>query len=275
MKIVKNTAIELFVIVLALVMSIPLYLTLINAFKSHKQIVSAPLALPNFSVGFDNIARAFEKMNTLKAYGVTFSIGGIALIIIIFLSAMAAYAVARIRHPLFNTLYWVYASAILIPVQSVLIPIVFILKSLSLQNTIIGITLVYVAVLSPFCIFMFSGFMRSLPFDLEESAYIDGSSPAHTFFRIIFPLVKPVTASLIILQFIYVWNDLQLPLVILNANDHPTISISLYKFFAGRGMADLSLLFGGIIITLLPILVLFLGFQRFFVKGLSAGAVKG
>jgi raffinose/stachyose/melibiose transport system permease protein len=188
---------------------------------------------------------------------------------------MAAYAVARVQHPIFNTLYWVYASAILIPVQSVLIPIVFLLKSLSLQNTIMGIMLVYVAVLSPFCVFMFSGFMRSLPFDLEESAYIDGSSPAHTFFRIIFPLVKPVTASLIILQFIYVWNDLQLPLVILNANDYPTISISLYKFFAGRGMADLSLLFGGIIITLLPILVLFLSFQRFFVKGLSAGAVKG
>jgi len=274
-KMLKKGAFEFFAWLPAVIVSIPLYLIMINAFKSHKQIVTAPLSLPDFSTGFDNIVRAFEKLNTLKAYGVTFAIGGIALVFAIYLSAMAAYAVARIRHPIFNTLYWVYASAILIPVQSVLIPIVFLLKSLSMQNTIMGITLMYVAVLSPFCIFMLSGFMRNLPFDLEESAYIDGSSPARTFFRIIFPLVKPVTASLIILQFIYVWNDLQLPLVILNARDFPTISISLFKFFAGRGMADLSLLFGGITITLLPILVLFLSFQRFFVKGLSAGAVKG
>jgi raffinose/stachyose/melibiose transport system permease protein len=275
MKKLRYGAFELFSILLALFVSIPLYVIIINTFKTHQQIATKPLAFPDFSVGFGNIVSAFEKMDIVRSYGVTFLIGAITLFFAVSLSALAAYAVARVKHPLFNAMYWVFLSGILIPVQSALIPIVFLLKDLHLHNNLIGISLVYMAVLSPFCIFTYSGFMRSLPFELEESAYIDGSSPFRTFFQIIFPLLKPVTATLIIMQFIYIWNDLLLPLVILNSKDYPTISINLYKFFAGRGMGDYSLLFGGISLTLLPILVIFVSFQRYFVKGLSAGAVKG
>ncbi|UVI29997.1 carbohydrate ABC transporter permease [Paenibacillus spongiae] len=271
----KKYVFELVVVITALIVSIPLYLVIINTFKSHKDILTKPLSFPTFDVGFDNIVRAFEKMNIVKSYGVTVSIGAMALVLAILLSALAAYAVSRIKHPLFGFMYWVYLSAILIPIQSAIIPVTFLLKDLHLQNNLVGISLVYAAILSPFCIFMYSGFMRALPYELEESAYMEGSSAVRTFFQIIFPLVQPVTASLIILQFIYVWNDLLLPLILLNSNDYPTVSINLYKFFGGRGMADLSLLFGGITLTLLPILTLFISFQRFFVKGLSAGAVKG
>lgn len=262
-------------LVIAAIVSIPLYLIAINSFKSHADIVRHPLSFPSFEVGFDNIARAFDKLNIIKSYGVTISIGFITMLIIIVLGAFAAYAVARIKHPFLGTMYWVYTSAILIPIQSALIPIVFLLRSLHMSDTILGISLIYSAMLSPFCIFMFSGFMRTLPYELEESAYLDGSSPARTFLRIIFPLVAPVTASLVIIQFIAVWNDLQLPLVVLNSNNHPTVSLSLLKSFSGRGLTDLSLLFGGISLVLAPIMVLFVSFQRYFVKGLSAGAVKG
>ncbi|MFD0714851.1 carbohydrate ABC transporter permease [Paenibacillus sp. GCM10027626] len=275
MKRVKKWIIEAGVIILALIISIPLYLVAINAFKTHEQIVNKPLAFPNFEAGFSNIVNAFDKMDVIKAYGVTFSIGAIALLIAVGLGALAAYAVARIKHKFFGSMYWVYTSAILIPIQSALIPVVFLLQDLHLQNTILGISFMYAAMLSPFCIFMYTGFMRALPYELEESAYLDGSSTTRTFFQIIFPLVLPVTASLIIVQFISIWNDLLLPLVVLNSADHPTVSISLYKFFGGRGLTDLSLLFGGIALTLLPIMAIFIAFQRYFVKGLSAGAVKG
>ncbi|MCQ6561982.1 carbohydrate ABC transporter permease [Paenibacillus mendelii] len=275
MKRAQKLVVELSVILLALIVSIPLYLIAINAFKTHKEIVKNPLKFPSFEAGFENIVNAFEKMDLIKSYGVTFSIGAIALVIAVGLGALAAYAVARIKHKFFGSLYWVYTSAILIPIQSALIPVVFLLKDLHLQNTILGISLMYAAILSPFCIFMYAGFMRALPYELEESAYLDGCSTTRTFFQIIFPLVLPVTASLIIVQFISVWNDLLLPLVVLNSTDNPTVSISLYKFFGGRGLTDLSLLFGGIALTLLPIMALFIGFQRYFVKGLSAGAVKG
>jgi len=275
MRRTRKLLFELGVAIIALIVSIPLYLVVINAFKAHPEIVKHPLAFPAFDVGFTNMTRAFEKMDIVKAYGTTFSIGALAMFIAIGLGALAAYAVSRIRHRFFGTMYWFFTGCILIPIQSALIPVVLLLRDLHLQNSIAGIALMYGAMLSPFCIFMYSGFMRGIPYELEESAYLDGCSTTRTFFQIIFPLILPVTASLIILQFISVWNDLQLPLVLLNSTDHPTVSISLYKFFSGRGLSDLSLLFGGIMLTLLPIMVLFISFQRYFVKGLSAGAVKG
>ncbi|SCW77240.1 carbohydrate ABC transporter membrane protein 2, CUT1 family [Paenibacillus tianmuensis] len=268
-------ATEVLAVGLALLISIPLYLIAINTFKSHEQIVTSPLSLPDWSYGLKNVLTAIERMDILRSYGITIGIGAMALVCCIVFSALAAYAVARIPHPMFRSLYWFYVSCIMIPVQSALIPLVFLLKSLQLQGTMYGISLVYVAVLSPFCIFMYAGFVRGIPFELEESAYMDGCSPLRTFFQIIFPLLKPATATLVILQFIYIWNDLLLPLVLVNTRDFPTVSISLYKFFGAKGMSDLSLLFGGITLTLVPILALFFAFQSYFVKGLSAGAVKG
>ncbi len=275
MKRVKVWGLELFTIILALLVSVPLYLVIINTFKSHQEIVTKPLAFPGFSVGLDNIIRAFEKMDIIKAYTTNISIEAIAVFVAIFFSALAGYAVSRIHHKFFHTMYWVFLSGIMIPIQSAFIPLVFILKGIGLNNSILGISLVYSAVISPFAIFVFAGFMRTIPKDLEESAFIDGCSPTRAFFQIIFPLIKPVTATLIILQFIYVWNDLLLPLVLISSIDFPTVSIALYKFFGARGAADLSLLFGGISLALFPVLVLFFSFQRYFVKGLVTGAVKG
>ncbi|QJD87124.1 carbohydrate ABC transporter permease [Cohnella herbarum] len=270
-----NAGIGLLTWVLALIVSIPLYLVVINTFKTNKEIITDPLGFPTFKVGFDNIVHAWEKMNVLKAYGTTLSIEAIAVIGGVLLSSFAAYAVARFESKIFGAMYWVFLSGILIPMQAAFIPIIHNMKALGLNNTLLGISLVYMAVISPFAIFVYAGFMRSVPRELEEAAYIDGCSPARTFLQIIFPMLQPITASLFILQFIYVWNDLLLPLVMVNSRDIPTISVSLYKFFAGRGMADMSLLFGGITIVLAPVLILFVSFQRFFVKGLSAGAVKG
>lgn len=271
----RKLLLELLAIFLALIVSVPLYLVIMNSFKSHQEIVTKPLAAPTFAVGFSNITRAFEQMDIIRAYATTLSIEAIAVLSGIFLSSLAAYAVARIHHRFFQTMYWVYMAGIMIPIQSAFIPLVFLLKGMGLNNTLLGISIVYAAIISPFAIFVFTGFMRAIPKDLEEAAYIDGASPFRTYFQIIFPLIQPATATLIILQFIYVWNDLLLPLVLVSTNDYPTVSIALWKFFGARGAADLSLLFGGISLTLAPILVLFLSFQRFFVKGLATGAVKG
>lgn len=266
---------EAAVIVMALLVSVPLYLAAINTFKTHKEIVTKPLALPDFSNGLANIANAFQRMDIIRAYGVNMSIAAITLTTVILIASLAAYSISRIHHPFMKGMYWVFVSAILLPIESAMIPVVFLLKDLGLQNTIVGISLVYIAIFTPFSVFLYSGFMRGLPFELEESAYMEGSGPARTFFQIIFPLLKPVTATLIIMLFIGMWNDLLLLLVLLNSADNPTVSINLYKFFGSRGLADLSLLFGGIALTLLPTLILFVSFQRFFVKGLVAGAIKG
>lgn len=271
----RKLLLELFAILLAATVSVPLYLVAINSFKSHQEIVTQPLAPPTFSVGISNITRAFKQMDIIRAYTTTLSIEAIAVLAGIFFSSLAGYAIARIRHRFFKSMYWVYMAGIMIPIQSAFIPLVFLLRGMGLNNTLFGISIVYTAIISPFAIFVFTGFMRAIPRDLEEAAYIDGSSPFRAYFQIIFPLIKPVTATLIILQFIYVWNDLLLPLVLVSTNDYPTVSIALWKFFGARGAADLSLLFGGISLALTPILILFFSFQRFFVKGLATGAVKG
>lgn len=271
----KKVTVELSIWILALIISIPLYLVLINTFKSDDQIINEPLALPTFEFGFDNLIRAWDKMDVLRVYGNMLSIEVISVLGGVLLSSFAAYAVSRFEFKSFGVMYWVYISGILIPIQAAFIPIIQNMKHLGLNNTLLGISLVNMAVISPFAIFVYVGFMKSVPRELEEAAYIDGCSPARTYIQIIFPLIQPVTASLIILQFVHVWNDLMLPLVLVNSRDIPTISVSLYKFFADRGLSDMGLLFGGISIVIAPVMLLFICFQRFFIKGLSAGAVKG
>ncbi len=271
----RKAGFEVVVLIFALLNSIPLYIVAINTFKSGDQIVRHPLAFPDFSVGIDNIVRAFTRMELLTSYAVTISIGALSIGYTIFFSSMAAYSLARIRHWFFKSTYWVYLSCILLPIQAAFIPLIFILKDMHLHNTIFGISLVYIAITSPFSIFMFTGFIRGVPPELDESAKIDGSSAFRTFFSIVFPLLKPVSATLFIFQFVHIWDDLLLPLVLLNSNDYPTVTLGLYKFFSDHGLTDLSLVFGGFFLVLLPMLILFVFFQRFFIKGLHAGSIKG
>lgn len=271
----KKAGFEIAVLILALLNSVPLYIVLINAFKSSAQIVLNPLKFPDFSVGFDNIVRAFSHMELLKSYAVTLAIGGLSIFYTVFFSSMAAYSLARINHWFFKSAFWVYLSCILLPIQSAFIPLIFILKGFDLHNSIVGISLVYIAISAPFSIFMYVGFIRGVPFELDESAKIDGSSMFKTFLLIVFPLLKPVTATLFIFQFVHIWDDLLLPLIILSSHKYQTVTLALYKFFSDEGLTDLSLVFGGCFLVLLPMLILFLGLQRFFIKGLHAGSVKG
>lgn len=275
MKWSQKAWLELVAIGVGVVVSGPLYLLLINSFKSHAEILRTPVAFPGMSVGFDNVYRAVSAMNIGRAYGTSALIGFVSVLIAISVSAVAGYAVSRLEHPLFRFMYWVFLAGILLPIPSLIIPLVFVLKSLGLGNTLIGISLAYAAVISPFAIFVYSGFFRTIPRELEEAAFIDGCSPVRVFFQIALPLMRPVTATLTILQFIYVWSDILFPLVLVSSNDLPTVGIALWKFFGSRGQTDLSLLFGGSILVLVPVLVLFFSFQRYFVKGLVAGALKG
>ena len=144
-----------------------------------------------------------------------------------------------------------------------------------MYNNLFGISAVYIGVLSSFSIFMFVGFIRGISIELEEAAKIEGCSTIRLFVQIVFPLMKPISATLFIFQFVHIWDDLLLPLVLLTSNKYPTVTLSLYKFFSDLGQTDLSLLFGGFILVLAPVIVMFLFLQKYFVSGLQAGALKG
>lgn len=271
----KKRLFEGSVLLLALLYSIPLYLIAVNSLKSNMQIQQHPLSFPDFSIGLDNLVRAFKAMEILKAYAVTFSIAMMSLTYIIFFSAMAAYAIARINHWFFRSVYWFYVSLILMPIQAAFIPLIFVLKKFHLYNSLFGISAVYIGVLSSFSIFMFVGFIRGISIELEEAAKIEGCSTIRLFVQIVFPLMKPISATLFIFQFVHIWDDLLLPLVLLTSNKYPTVTLSLYKFFSDLGQTDLSLLFGGFILVLAPVIVMFLFLQKYFISGLQAGALKG
>jgi raffinose/stachyose/melibiose transport system permease protein len=266
---------EVSFLLFALLYSVPLYVVLINAFKSQEEIGRNPLSFPSFQAGFDNLIHAFDRMQLLETYGVTSAIVIMSVAYSVFFSSLAAYALARIRHRFFGGTFWLYTAFILLPIQSAFIPLIFVLKAFHLYNNIFGLSMVYTAVTAPFAIFMFTGFIKGISREMEESAMVDGSSAFRTFIQIILPLLKPVTATVAIFQVIHIWDDLLLPLVVLNSSDYPTVTLMLYKFFSNEGMTDLGLLFGGFFLVLLPLVVLFLFFQQYFIKGLTAGSVKG
>lgn len=271
----KSKMFEAFMVVLSLIYSVPLYLILVNSLKSNEQIRQRPLALPDFSVGFDNFFRAFQAMDILKAYTVTLSIASISLIYGIIFSAMAAYAIARLHNVFFRSIYWFYVSLIMMPIQAAFIPLIFILKKFHLYNNLFGISAVYIGMMSSFSIFMFVGFIRGISIELEEAAEMEGCSTIRLFIQIVFPLLKPISATLFIFHFVNIWDDLLLPLVLLTSNKYPTVTLELYKFFTDRGQTDLSLLFGGFILVLSPVVLMFLSLQKYFINGLTAGAIKG
>ncbi len=271
----KRKLFEGSILLLALLYSVPLYLIAVNSLKSNEQILQRPLAFPDFSVGIDNFVRAFHAMDILKAYAVTFSIAMMSIAYVLFFSSMAAYAIARINHWFFRAIYWFYVSLIMMPIQAAFIPLIFVLKKLNLYNNLFGISFVYIGVMASFSIFMFVGFIRGISIELEEAAKIEGCSTLRLFIQIIFPLLKPISATLFIFHFVHIWDDLLLPLVLLTSNKYPTVTLSLYKFFSDLGQTDLSLLFGGFILVLAPVIIMFLFLQRYFISGLQAGALKG
>jgi raffinose/stachyose/melibiose transport system permease protein len=272
---IKARLFEGSVLLLTLLYSVPLYLIVVNSLKSNEQIRQHPLAFPDFSVGIDNFVRAYKAMEIMKSYGVTITIALISITYIIVFSSMAAYAIARIQHWFFRSVYWFYVSLIMMPIQAAFIPLIFVLKRLHLYNNLFGISAVYIGVMSSFSIFMFVGFIRGISIELEEAAKMEGCSTIRLFIQIIFPLLKPISATLFIFHFVNIWDDLLLPLVLLTSNKYPTVTLSLYKFFVDLGQTDLSLLFGGFILVLAPVIVMFLFLQKYFISGLAAGALKG
>lgn len=275
MKITKKLTYEFGMVCVALLISIPLLQALSNSFKSQSEIVLNPLGFPKFEVGFGNFTVAFNSMNLVKSYFISLTIAIGALFIAVFFASLASYAIARIKHPLFNLAYWFYFVCILLPVQSGIIPLVFLMKKIHLTNTLPGIIFLFAAAIIPFFVFLYTGFIRSIPRELDEAAYCEGSSFLRTYFSIIFPLLKPATASLVVVFFVVIWNSFFLPLIFLNGGTYPTVTIELFSFFTTRGFTNYGAIYAGVILAIIPVIILFISCQKYFVAGLSSGAIKG
>lgn len=268
---------ELILALATIVVLLPIYYFIIGAFKSRSDIVKFPLVInPEMlkSVGFGNFAYVLDHTKLVKALFNTGTITLVALAIVVICGSLAGFVIARINRKVFKTFYALVVSLMVIPFIGCLIPLVVQATQLGTYNTLLGCILIQAAWNLPFAIFLYTGFMRALPKELEEAAYIDGCSMIGTYFRVFLPLLAPVTATCCIRAGVGMWNDYLVSSALLSSSKTPTLMVSIRMFFGSR-VAEFGYAFAGIILASLPIIVLFLFLQKYFIKGLAAGAVKG
>ena len=193
---------------------------------------------------------------------------------IIISSSMAAYALVRTKNKISWIIFLIFTFSMVVPFQAIMIPLVETAKVMGLKNSLFGLILIYIGLGSPLAIFMYHGFIKGIPIELEESASIDGAGQFRIFFQIIFPLLKPITATIVILNVLWIWNDFLLPLIILQAENIKTIQLKQYSFF-GAFHSEYGMALASLIISASPIVIFYLLMQKYIIKGITSGAVKG
>lgn len=263
---------EIVMIVIACAFLYPLFLVFINTFKDYTAVVSNVVDLPKRIV-FDNYVQVWKLMNYPKLFVNTTYITVLSLLGIILFGTMAGYKLSRTKSKLSSFLFFLMIAPMMLPFQSFMITLIKLSKNLHLINHLNGLTIIYWGLGIPLAVFMFHGFVKSIPMELEESAAMDGSSTYRIFFNIILPVMLPVISTVIILNVMWIWNDFLLPLIMLNGKE-ATLQLASYKFF-GQYKSEWNYALTAVVFTTTPPIIFFLFMQKFIMKGMIAGAVKG
>lgn len=262
----------IFLALVAVFFLVPLYITLVNAFKDGSEVVSSPLSLPIPPV-IDGIKRilANKSNNVLSMYGSSVILVVCAVPVTIAVSAMASYYMARSRTKTAKFLSLYFLAGLMVPYVIVYIPLAILIRILKLQFGLPLLVFIFISGGVSFATFMYTNFIRSIPIELEEAAAIDGANKFYTFWKILFPLLKPCTATVMIFNGLSVWNDFMTPLLM---GQVKTITVGIYTAI-GPHSTDWALVFGYLLFAMVPVLVAFLCMQKQFIAGLTAGAAKG
>lgn len=271
----KGTLVVQIIMTLAAVLFIaPLFIILNYSFKGKRELyLSSPLALPE-SLNFDNYAAAFKKLDLGTTFVNTLFYTVTSVLILALLCGMTAWAIARCSRKFFKFAYVYFIVGILIPYQALFLPIYMIGFRLNLTNTRHGIIFMYVATGVSFGVFLMNSFMSTVPLELEEAARIDGCSVFRTYFSVVLPLLKPAMATLIIMQSFQIWNDYLLASLYVSKKQLKTLTVAIQSLFSAQS-SDYTTAMAAIVISVLPIAILFLSLQKYFIKGMTVGAVKG
>lgn len=258
----------------ALLFIAPLFIILNYSFKGKRELyLSSPLALPE-SLNFDNYAAAFKKLDLGTTFVNTLFYTVTSVLILALLCGMTAWAIARCSRKFFKFAYIYFIVGILIPYQALFLPIYMIGFRLNLTNTRHGIIFMYVATGVSFGVFLMNSFMSTVPLELEEAARIDGCSVFRTYFSVVLPLLKPAMATLVIMQSFQIWNDYLLASLYVSKKQLKTLTVAIQSLFSAQS-SDYTTAMAAIVISVLPIAILFLSLQKYFIKGMTVGAVKG
>lgn len=269
----KTVILEFILILIGLFEFYPIFMVISNAFKTKKELAVNSFGFP-IAPTIDNIVIALVRMKFYRSMFNTILVTLVSMIIIIVFASMASYPLSRLRGKKFSVLYIYFLSGIMIPYQITIIPLYKLVKELGLINNYIGLILIYGAIFISFPIFLYTGFIKTIPVQLEEAAIVDGCGRLKIFWLILFPLMKPATASVAVLSLLNLWNDFLMSLLFLQRPNLKTVTVSLFSF-RGQYHVDWSLMFAGILLAILPMIIFFLFMQKYFIKGIAEGAVKG
>ncbi|WP_050183807.1 carbohydrate ABC transporter permease [Domibacillus robiginosus] len=260
-------------LVITLFHLVPFYILITTSLKKVGDFTSKWAFPTTFDT--ENFALAWEQANLGNAFINTAIITICAAVLLIFFGSMAAYALARRTTKLNKYVYMLFVGVMVIPPLTALVPLYRLVVDVGLMNTHLVAILNNVAAFMPLTIFLYAGFIRStIPKELEEAARIDGASTLGVFFRIVFPLLKPITATVLIISSVYIWNDYQFAIFFLQDSSVQTLTVALAGFF-GQNSSQLNLVAAAALMASLPMVIVFLFLQRFFIEGLAAGSVKG
>lgn len=260
---------------LALAFIFPVIIVAVNSFKSRFSINDAPFTLPNADtfVGLENYVRGIADTDFLSAFGYSLFITVFSVIVIVICTAMTAWYIVRIKNKFTNALYLAFVFSMIIPFQMVMFTMSKTANVLSLDNPI-GIILIYLGFGAGLSVFMFAGFVKSVPLGIEEAATIDGCTPLQTFFLVVLPVLKPTAVTVAILNSMWIWNDYLLPYLVIGS-DYKTIPVAVQYLRGGYGAADTGAMMAVLVLAVIPVVIFYLFAQRYIINGVAAGAVKG
>ncbi|GGI44505.1 sugar ABC transporter permease [Paenibacillus marchantiophytorum] len=263
----------IFILLLSLLFLFPFYVAILMSLKTSQETFLSFYGIPS-ALHVDNYIHAWNTSHYPRAImnSLIITIGSVLLIVAV--SALAGYSIARRKGWAYQLIFLLFLAGIMVPFQITALPLYKLGKLFHMINTHWGIILIYGGAGVQTGVFFYNGFIKAISREFEEAAKIDGCSVPGTFFRIIFPLLKPVTSTVIVLNVLYIWNDFLLPLLFLQKDKFRTIPLQQYYFF-GQYSSDLNLAFAYAVMGMIPIVVFFLFMQKFIVKGITAGAIKG
>ena len=262
-------------IILSVAFIFPIFIVLINSFKLKFSIASEPFVLPNADtfIGLENYTVGISSTGFLSAFGWSLFITVFSVLSVVIFTSMTAWYIVRVKGLFSNIFYYALVFSMIVPFQMVMFTMSKTANSLGLDNPL-GIILIYTGFGAGLSVFMFSGFIKTVPLGIEEAATIDGCNSLQVFWKVVFPILKPTAITVAILNTMWIWNDYLLPYLVIG-NDYKTIPVAVQYLKGGYGSVDMGALMAMLVLSIIPVVIFYLSSQKYIIKGVAAGAVKG
>lgn len=271
----KENLIFIMLTILSITFLSPILIVLMNSFKGKFFISETPFTLPDGKtyIGLTNYINGLTKTGFMEAFGWSLFITVSSVLVIVLFTSMTAWYITRVKSKFTKALYYLFAFSMIVPFQMVMFTMTKVANVMHLDNPF-GIIIIYLGFAAGLSVFMFSGFVKSIPIEIEEAAVIDGCNPIQVYFMVVFPILKPICITVSILNTMWIWNDYLLPYLLIGT-EYRTIPIAIQYLRGGYGSIDMGAMMAMLVLAIIPIVVFYFICQKYIIKGVVSGAVKG